>query len=838
MKRYNKYIVGIVAFICFSTSVVNAKDTWWPEQKMPSQIIRVSTANLSERNLVQTISGLAARAVNAGTNNELIWTNVSGTAYNNYLNKWLNRTLVQDNGNISLWNLVDRYTAKGIIKGYVLYKDGDYSVNFATIYASIYNAILVEERFETTAISHGLTLKYDARSLNSTASYTQTWFNSVKSLLNNKMIVTIAPTDYRQREMAITNNCMVYWGVDDFYKSVLAWLEPNSPLVGWNEGDEGTAINACSEYGLFTTGATIVNLSILSAGSKDLPIARAKNVNPIEVNFSSKKNYLAYVMSDGGNMMIQATSMALADEYRANADIHNLPMSWASCPVNLIQMVPDSWNLFTEQSSATPGTLTEFNGGLYIDLYGLSRPNSTETIRREYAGLINKKLKSSGIKVFGCMTRYIGSAESLKAYQIYADSIEGLVGIIAIQYVPYNGGNGALYWVTNKAGKHIPVLTARYYLHNENLNYVNMGGPVTVANNINVTTASTEESFDWTIVHAWSYYTKDANGVVHDAVSTDSGAIRGVTPSMWSKSLLNNVSTISIEELLWRLRMKYYPQETAEIIRTYTPDSSDTTFEYPNSLEIDFSNLSTSSTDMTTAANPNNWYNASKYFWTSQYCYAQNMTSIPYIGKSIRFGTSTLENTGSATTPILNLKANANEDVVLRISAGCGSTKGGQLEIKLDNTVLATIDATKNGDSGSNGITFGAKMYDFEFVIPATYATGASTITLTHSRSSASEYIYISRFNIFRRNKLTANNTGTVDNFQMQLDNNTLKITGVTANTTIKVYSALGQLLIAKNSNSDMDINLGDIRNNQLLIVKVSDNKLNLFSKKILINKN
>lgn len=365
-----------------------------------------------------------------------------------------------------------------------------------------------------------------------------------------------------------------------------------------------------------------------------------------------------------------------------------------------------------------------------------------------------------------------------------------------------------------------------------------MGGPVTVANCVNNTTATTDESFDWTIVHAWSYYTKDASGTISDAESTDSGAIRGVTPSIWSKSMLNNVSTISIEELLWRVRMKYYPLETAEIIRTYTPDSSDTTYVYPNSLEIDFSNLSSSSTDMTTATNPNNWYSASKHFWTSQYCYAQNVTSIPYIGKSIRFGASTLGNTGSATTPLLNLKANANEDVVLRISAGCGSTKGGALDIKIDNTLIGRIDATKNGDSGSNGTTFGAKMYDFEYVIPTAYATGASTISLTHSRSAVSEYIYINRFKVFRRNKLTANNTETVDNIQIKFENNTLKITGISTKTLIQVYSALGQLLISKMTTSDMNINLGDIRKNQLLIIKASDNKQNIFSKTILINKN
>lgn len=824
MKKSIAIFVYIFLLLGVSVSFAEGKETWWPEQKLPQQIIRVSPANLSERNLVQSVSGFAARAVNAGTNDELIWTTVSGSAYNYYLAKWLLRTSVQDHGSISVWSLVDRYKTKGIVKGYVLYTEGDYSVNFATIYASLYDAVLVEESFEATAIAHGLTLKYDARAYKTTASYTQTWFNSVKSLLNNKMIVTIAPTDYRQREMAISNNCMVYWGVDDFYKSVLAWMEPNCPIVGWNEGDEGTAINAGSEYGIFTTGATIVNLSILSAGSKQVPVAKVENVNPCDLDFSEKKNYLSYVMSDGGNMMIQTTGMALADEYRANPDINNLPMSWASCPVNITQMVPDAWNLFTQQSYPTPGSLTDFNGGLYPDLYGLSRGSSTESIRREYAGLINRKLKSTGVKVFGCLTRDIGSDEAKKSYQIYADSIEGLVGIIAIQYVPYNGGNGAIYWVTNKKGNHIPVLTAKYYLHNENNNYVNMGGPVTIANCVNATTAVSEESFDWTIVHAWSYYTKDANGNISDAESTDSGAIRGVTPSMWSKSLMNNINIVSIEELLWRLRMKYYPLETAEVIRTYNPDTSDSTFEYPDSLIIDFSNFSSSTTDMTAAANPNNWYSSTKHFWTSQFCYAQNVTSLPYIGKSIRFGGTTFENTGTAVTPLLNLKPENDEEVVLQISATNGSTKGGKLEIKVDDTIVATINPLKDGDSGENGTTFGSKMYSFEYVIPAETGTEHSTITLTQSRLSTSEYIYINEFKLFRRKKMTS----MVEKFQNDLtitkmDKDIFQIKGLTGTETVEVYNTVGRLIEKQQAGKEGKICLNAI-SDKVLIFRVSDN--------------
>lgn len=836
-KTYQTHL--IVILLIFPTLVFPAvKTNWWPEQKLPTQLVRIKPTNLKERNLVQSLSGLAAKGVNAGTNNELIWTYVTSTASNYFLSKWLQRTGVTDRGELSLWTVVQEYKTKNIVQGYVLYKEGDYSVNFATLYAGLYNSILVEETLESTAIANGLTLKYDARSLNSASAYTSTWFNTIKNSLNNKLIVTISPDDYRQRDMAIAYGCMVYWGVDDFYKSVLTWMEPNSPVVGWNDGDEATHVETATKYGVFTTGATVVNLLVYSAGALGITHPRLKNVNPKLLDFNTGKDYHAYVMSDGDNMMIQTSGLPLAAEYWGNADINNVPMSWTNCPVNLSQMVPDAWNYFAESSNNVPGNIIEFGGGYqYPDLYAQSRGANATTVHREFAGSVNKKMKATGTKVFGFITRNSVSSDAAKAaYQIYADSIENLVGIVAIQYVPYNGGGGSIYWVTNRNGEHIPVFTAKYQMWT-GLNYTNSGNPAVIANLINTAAnQSATPTIDWTIVHAWSYFLKDANNTISDATSTDSGALRGVTPTMWSKSLLNsNIEVVSIEELLWRLRMKYYPAETQTVIANYVPDDVNTN---PQNLEIDFSNLTASSTDMMTASGNNNWTAVSGYQWNSQYCFAQDVTTISYIGKAIRFGSSILANNGKSTTPTLNLATENQEEALLQLTLGCGSTKGGQLEVKIDNTVLATIDATKNGDSGSNGTTFGAKMYDFEYVIPTAYATGASTISLTHSRSAASEYIYMNRFKVFRRNKLTANNTETVDNLQIKFENNALKITGVNPKTLIQVYSVLGQLLISKMTSSDMDINLGEIRKNQLLIIKASDKKQNIFSKTILINKN
>lgn len=827
MKKIRTYkIYLILSLMLVSMSAFSAvKESWWPEQKLPAQIVRIRPANLKERNLVQSISGLAAKGVNNGTNNELIWTNVTGTAYNYFLSKWLQRTGVVDRGETDLWSLVAQYKNKNIIKGYVLYKEGagNYSVNFATLYASRYDAILVEESMEAIAISYGLTLKFDARPLNSLSSYTAEWFNTVKSWLNKTMIVTLPPDDYKQRDMAIAHGCMVYWGTDDFYKSVLSWMDPNSPVVGWNAGDEGTHVEIATRYGMLTTGASIVNLPILSAGANAVTPDKVRNVNPKLLDFSTGKDYHAFVMSDGDNMMIQATSLPLNVEYWANPDINNLPMNWTSCPVNLSQMVPDAWKYYVEQSSETPGNIIEFGGAYqYPDLYASSRGSEASTIHRQFAGMVNKKMKSTGSRVFGFITRNSLSSDAAKAaYQIYADSIENLVGIIAVQYVPYNGGSGSVFWVTNKHGVHIPVFTAKYQMW-AGLNVSNSGNPATIANLLNNSASQTSATLlDWTIVHAWSYFKKDANGIISDAVAADEGAVRGVSPAVWSKDLLNNnFEIVSIEELLWRLRMKYYPDETLNVINNYIP-AEEEPVSYPDSLGINFANFTTSSTEMMLAQGYNNWLSASGYQWESQYCYAQDITTLPYIGKAIRFGASALSNTGKATTPKLDLRPSEQQDVVLQLSVGCGSTKGGMLEVKIDNFVIDTISASKDGDSGANGTSFGARMYDFEYIIPASVVSSQSTITLTHSRSVSGEYIYMNKFRVFRRMKLTSVHTNQKQSLIITENRNGyINIQGLSGKATIEAFTMEGKLIkkIVAKDNSGFYLNGVDCG---LVLIKV-----------------
>jgi hypothetical protein len=105
--------------------------------------------------MVQSVAGLAAKAVNEGRGDEMVWVD-SG---NPDVEDWLARLLsahpaLERSGAFGPWELVDRYSKQGIIKGYILYRldrsQGeinayrpcmDCSVNVATSLAGLLNGM-------------------------------------------------------------------------------------------------------------------------------------------------------------------------------------------------------------------------------------------------------------------------------------------------------------------------------------------------------------------------------------------------------------------------------------------------------------------------------------------------------------------------------------------------------------------------------------------------------------------------------------------------------------------------------------------------------------------------
>jgi hypothetical protein len=463
--------------------------------------------------------------------------------------------------------LVDRYKSKGLIKGYILYdfNSQDNSVNLATVYAGIKKGILIDISQEARAKSKGLLLLYDARGKTFDAHI----FSELNVLLNPHLLVLANPKLSNNRDYAIAHKSMVYYGVDSFFRSVVEWVKPLSPVIGWNQGGEFDHIEPCTRQGLINTATDwCMNLPLLSVASTGDSV-KIRTLDPKKINWNGDENYHAFVMSDGDNMQWTFGGFMNSRDYWSNPGNNDIPMSFTSCVLNLSMTGSDVYD-YLAKTQPEGTSVVEYGGGYYYpDLFAKARPNPDELLRA-YAAMINVQMKKTGTKVFGFICRDASGEAALNAYKIYAGEIEDLTGMIAVQYSPYNGGYGKVFWVKNKKGIEIPVVTAKYQLW-AHLAKKGSGNPAAVAgwiNADNLQSSGGNRQLNWTIVHAWSRFNRSPiNGTITDADKKDGNGERGVTPVKWTKDLINKgTKVVAIEELLWRIRMQHNAADTRKAI--------------------------------------------------------------------------------------------------------------------------------------------------------------------------------------------------------------------------------------------------------------------------------
>jgi hypothetical protein len=540
----------------------------WPLQKAPKNVVTCKIHNFSdvrEMNLAQSVSGLMAKSVNEGASDEGVWVTCRNANYKIYYQSLIKRIAAKESGQFTVWELINRYKQRGIIKGYILYnaKRRDNSISLATIYASLKSGVLIDISQEATAISKGLPKLFDATK----STFDLSTFQSLSGQLNNDLLVVANPQFSNNKDYAIAHKCVIYYGMDSLCLKILNWIKPLSPIVGWNAGDEFIQIEACTSRGLINMPADwCENLALLSASSPQQP-AKIKSIDPKLINWKEDQNYEAFVMSDGDNLQWTFGGFIYSQDYWNNLANTAVPMSFTSCPINLVQTAGDVYNQLVQTQPANV-SVVEYGGGyFYPDLFGRKTADG-EQLLRTYAKKINAQLKLTGVKVFGFICKDVSSAGALKAYQVYAEELEDITGIIAVQYSPYNGGLGKTFWVKNKKGIDIPIISAKYQLW-ANLKRKGSGNPKELAgfiNQDNVPATGQSKQFNWTIVHAWSQYTNDSTNVPNNERVARKGT-RGVTPVVWTKRLLNkDTKVVSIEELLWRLRMKHNSEDTRQVI--------------------------------------------------------------------------------------------------------------------------------------------------------------------------------------------------------------------------------------------------------------------------------
>ncbi|WP_418983196.1 hypothetical protein [Alistipes sp.] len=535
---------------------------WWPEQRSPARYtVCTSPRSPAEAVLAQSAAGLAARAVNEGRSKRMIWI-ARGGRYETWLRATARERRIRCNGETDVWSLVGQLRDEGLVSGYVLYAAQDGSLNPATVHAGQLGAVLIEQSLRPRAETAGLRQVYDARGERPAACLAQ-----AGDSLGRDLIVVMNPSLPFNRDLAVAQRAMVYYGADSAYRAMLARTHPFSPVIGWNEGPESGHVGPPSEYGLFSTASDFCsNLPFLMAGARQAKIDRVRRIDPHTIDFAAPGSFHAFLMSDGDNMQ-WTMDVFFSRDYYLSPICERIPIGWTSCAANLSQASPATWNSLARQQPRN-ATIAEYSGGYqYADLFGRALPDRWEALRR-YARMTGRHMRRTGVTVLHLMMLGpIDSPDAMRAYSIYAEEIDSLTGIVAIQYNPYHAGRGAVYWVRDRHGIELPVVTARYSLWGK-IDRDGFGRPDQIARRIDADAAA-GDALGWTIVHAWSRYKLREDGSIADADNDDPAAARGAAAVAWCADRIGPATRIvPLEELLWRIRMRHDPAATRKVIET------------------------------------------------------------------------------------------------------------------------------------------------------------------------------------------------------------------------------------------------------------------------------
>ncbi|HVM63012.1 MAG TPA: hypothetical protein VMV72_19290 [Verrucomicrobiae bacterium] len=544
--------------------------------------------------MVQSVSGLAARAVNEGHGDEMVWVTVED---NVDVEDWLARLLrrqpqLEMRGTFAPWELVDRYEKRGLIKGYVLYRADhskgelnehrpgmDCSVNVATSLAGLLDAIIVDEQLEAEAKAHGLKMLMDVRDK------TQAWcFERYKDRFNRRMVCTQDPRKPNVRDLAIAQKSLVVYGYAEPVPAIMKWLEPLSPILGWNGGDEFKTTRMSTVAGHIQTSTDwCMNLPVLMAGTETAGSTGARAFDPRTIDWKDTRSAVSFVDTDGDNVDWSEGDFFRArnsQNYWANPDRGKLPFGWSCCFAHLAQLCPEAIEYAVASQSANDSFI-EWGGGYYYpDQFGLDRPNRWELLAR-HAQRTWALMKQNNTRIIGFNVTQHDSPDALKAYEVFARQTDGLLAILVFQYYPYEGGAGRIFWVKDRNGIELPVITARYSIWEHANTRPRAGTPAKIARVIRQSVENTPRDdgprYDWVIVHAWSWFKKapgeDENAEdmpQQDAAANGGQSIYG--PATWcAERLPGSIRVVRPEELVWRIRMKHNTEQTARLIRGWTP---------------------------------------------------------------------------------------------------------------------------------------------------------------------------------------------------------------------------------------------------------------------------
>ena len=394
--------------------------------------------------------------------------------------------------------------------GYIVYKEGDASVNIAATLAGITGFLPVSENDVETYKALGLVEKFNVNS----AALTYKWlFNNVMSELSPKGLIhqNYTSPDGTNKFIKDYGICNKFFHIyyDDtsiigngFKKTLHSFLDPNCPIFGYTYSEDRD-VAFFSQYGQFiiptdyTCNLTFHAASAFAGQSFTQP--NRDTDKPAE----NGKHYVAFVVSDGDNATYWQNTAAFATNYMNAAGRENdtFPVTWSITPslADLMPLVLS--NVYGTQANAYDYFCAPVSGQGYINAGNFAAEKDGEYFA-DFCSKLDLYMKKAGLSV---ATVIGGNSQGNLAGVLagYA-GCESVRGGIVYDGSKYFGANpGGVMWVNGK-----PFIQPRDSLWETT--------PAYIAARINTysTDITTIDAYSIINVHPWSHSYSDIRTIV------------------------------------------------------------------------------------------------------------------------------------------------------------------------------------------------------------------------------------------------------------------------------------------------------------------------------------
>jgi hypothetical protein len=239
------------------------------------------------------------------------------------------------------------------------------------------------------------------------------------------------------------------------------------------------------------------------AGTENAPMPRAVSLDPRTIQWNDRRSVVSFFSSDGGN-----TEWIEGNFFRTREGTNywnsplrgQIPFGWSLCFAHLAQLCPEAID-FAVSPRSPNDWFAEWGGGYYYpDLFARNRPNRWELLAA-HARRTWSLMQKTNVRIIGFNVTKLNSADALEAYRVFAAQTDGLLAILAFQYDCYEAGAGETFWVKDRNGVEVPVISARYSIWEHTNRLARSGTPAKVAREIRETVqrarAGELPRFDW-----------------------------------------------------------------------------------------------------------------------------------------------------------------------------------------------------------------------------------------------------------------------------------------------------------------------------------------------------